>query len=286
MLKPSTLFKILFVCILFVTCDDEPLEGEFITNEDVADDDDTDNDDSDDTDNPDEQAFLVSQIVADIQGLQTALIIDYTYDSENRVIREQANNGFFLDYTYENNQLVGTLSGNGVDNTDDIIETYTYDDQGRVATVNINIPDISNNTSNLVYNSDNNVIEVFDAQTNELDSRITLSDGNITRIEEFDGEEIITSETITYDNMNNVHSGANLITTINTIYSENIPSSPFFFGNNNILTQEFTEEGEVVELYSFSYTYNDEGYPISAVEIFEGDTNETVNYTITYTPAN
>ena len=285
MLKPSTLFKILFVCVLFISCDDEPLEGDFVTSEDVMDDDDSDGDGDDDTNNdPDNQVLLVSQIVAETEGEPESFTINYTYDSDNRVLREDFNNGS-LTYGYQNSLLVETvLSFNN--SPDDIIETYTYDNQERITSFTIEIANTSN-TSNLVYSSDNTIIEGFDPETNQLQSRITLSNGNIIQFEEFLNNEVFYSDIMTYDNMVNVHNGTNLSDTVKFLYSENLPSSPFTFGNNNVLTSEFIEDGETLESYSFSYTYNEEGYPITAIETYNdnGET-EIINYTITYIPAN
>lgn len=284
MTQPKTLFKVLLILFVFVSCDNEPFEGEILSEE-IVDDDDDDGDDDTNND-PDAQALLVSRIVEQIEGDSETFTTDYTYDSNNRLISEEDSDGEVLTYTYQNDQLIGTLSSNG-NSVEDIIETYAYDSQGRVASITIDVVSINSPyTINLSYNSDNSIIEGFDSVTDELEERITLSNGNVVKVEEFDGSEIVTSSIITHDDMNGPFKNIDLKDTIITICSENLPNSFLNFDLNNLLTEEFTEDGNLVESYTYSYTYNDEGYPISSTEVFDDETDtEIINYTLTYISA-
>lgn len=283
MTRSRLVFKILCVCFLFTSCDNEPYETDFSVDT-VIDDNEDDGNGDDDNNDPEEQALLVSQISIQQQGNAETLTTNYFYDSENRLIREENSEGFILNYNYENGQLIGTNSSNGIDNSEDILEYYIYDSQGRIEAVTIDIQEVPNPfTIRYNYSSDNTIIEGVRTLTGQLQERQSYSlAGNIYLIETFNTGGI-NAEYFLHDDKNGVFKNIAQREAIATINSENLPSSLLLFDLNNPTSREFRVNAIVTETLSFSYTYNDDGYPISITEVFtNNEMTKTSTYTLTY----
>ncbi|MFP4844499.1 hypothetical protein [Winogradskyella sp. PE311] len=291
MIKFKVFLQILFICLLFTSCNNEPYEdgpfsGEIIIDDDHDDDDDN-NNGGDDDNNPAEQALLVSQIRIQRPGNSQVYTTDYIYDSENRLIREEDSDGYILNYDYEDNRLVGTNSSNGIDNSEDILEYYTYDSQGKIDAVTIDIQEVPNPyTIRYNYISDNTVIEGFRTLTGQLEERQSYSlTGNIYLLDEFNSDGTY-SEFFVHDDKNGAFKSMAQREAIASINSENLPSSLLRFGLNNPTLREFRVNAILTQSLTFSYTYNDDNYPVSITEVFTNNgVTQTSVYSLTYITA-
>jgi YD repeat-containing protein len=291
MIKSKIFLQILFVCLLFTSCDNEPYEGDFLLEDTINEDGDGNNDNDgnggDDDDNPTEQALLVSQIDIQFQGNSEIYTIEYTYDSENRLLREDNSDGSFLKYNYDEERLVGTYSSNGIDNSEDIVEYYIYDAQGKVDAVTIDTQEETNPyTIRYDYSANNTVIEGARTLTGQLQERQSFAlTGNIFRVENFNNGDV-TSKTFMHNEMDGAFKNIFMREAISTINSENLPSSLLRFSLNNPTSLQLRENSVLTQTSNFSYTYNDDGYPASIIIASTNNgTTETSTYTLTYVTA-
>jgi len=196
--------------------------------------------------------------------------IEYTYDGMT-LIKETSSEGYYSDYVYVDGKL--TEINYNATQVEAILESYTYDTQGRVATITTNIVAEGIYEYNLSYNADNSVItETSITFPSDAASTTTLNSGNM--IGENEGGVNIT--TYTHDTKNapfkNIDNRAILL----TINSEN--GYNYLFNINNILT-DVTESTMYPETISNTYTYTAFDYPRVMTENYDGDIS---TYTYTY----
>jgi hypothetical protein len=196
--------------------------------------------------------------------------IEYTYDGMS-LSKEESTDGYYTDYVYEDSRLTEINYYDAPSNP--ILESYTYDTEGRVATVTTNIVGTGIYEYSLSYNADNSVItNTSITNPGGTPSTTTLSNGNMVS----DNEGGVITTTYTHDDKNapfkNI-ANRNILVTIN---SENAYN--FQFNRNNELTLD-TVGGSFPESISSSYTYTSLNYPRVMTENEGGD---ITTYTYTY----
>ena len=198
--------------------------------------------------------------------------IEYTYNNM-RLIKQESSNGSYKDFIYNNNQL--TEMNYYSTSNQNILESYTYDTQDRVATISTNIVGIGVYEYNLAYSSDGSVITVSSqTDSNASPSTITFNNGNIINFTE--GNRYV--YTYTYDTKNGVFKNLELRNQFISILSEN--NTPTAFSVNTLLNEHIEDQtNNETEDYTFTLTYTSFDYPRS---IEENDDNDITTYTITY----
>ena len=198
--------------------------------------------------------------------------ITYTYTGMT-LVKEEFSDGSYYDYIYVDNNIseinsLNTLNG-------DILESYTYDAQGRVATVSTNIIGVGLYEYSMSYNADSSVVtDTSITIPGGTPSTITISNGNM--IEETGGGSANEITTYTHDTMNAPFKNINNRDILLSINSENCYN--YQFNRNNILTLN-TVGGSFPESITSSYTYTSFNYPRVMTENEDGDFS---TYTYTY----
>ena len=231
---------------------------------------------------------MVSRIVESYEGSSETYTINFTYDG-TRLTRGVDSDGYQTSFSYQNDKLVGTQSTNGVDDSENISETYTYDAEGRLATITTSIAGFGTSMSNVAHSSNNTVVERLDPSNNDVIDRTTLSNENVVKFEEFDSNNNLSyQEDFTYGNMSSPFVNMDLRSDFLTISSENL-SDVFYFNANNILTESYSDPNvpEFNSTSTYSYTFNEDGYPETITEVYAEDGfTETITYTLTYITIN
>jgi len=198
--------------------------------------------------------------------------LTYTYEGMT-LLKEESTDGYYYDYVYVGGKLteINSLdSQNG-----DILESYTYDSEGRVATVSTNIIGVGLYEHSLSYSADNSVItEISTTIVGSTASTITIGNGNM--IEETGGGSANEITTYMHDTMNAPFKNINNRDVLVTINSEN--GYNYQFNRNNILTLD-TVGGMFPESITNTYTYTSFNYPRVQTENNDGD---ITTYTYTY----
>jgi len=192
--------------------------------------------------------------------------IEYTYDGMT-LIKEESTDGYYTDYVYEDSKLTEINFYNAPNL--EILESYTYDSEGRVATVSTNIVGTGVFNHNLSYNSDNSVVTSTPTTSTGTLSTTTLSNGNMIG----ENEGGIYNVTYTHDTMNTPFKNITNRDVLLTINSEN--NYNYLFNANNILTEVTTENFNTEN----TYTYTGFNFPRVMTENNDGD---ITTYTYTY----
>jgi len=196
--------------------------------------------------------------------------LSYTYDGMT-LLKEESTDGYYLDYVYEDSKLT-EINYNNTQN-DEILESYTYDAQGRIATVLTNIVGVGVYEYSMSYNADNSVItETSITFPGGTPSTTTISNGNMVG----EDEGGVNSTTYTHDNMNAPFKNINNRSVLLTINSEN--NYNYYFNANNILIDD-TQSTMFPEYITNTYTYTAFNYPRVMTENLDGD---ITTYTYTY----
>jgi len=192
--------------------------------------------------------------------------IEYTYDGMT-LLKEESTDGYYTDYVYEDSKLIEINFYNAPNL--EILESYTYDSEGRVATVSTNVVGTGVYNHNLSYNADNSVVTSTPTTSTGTLSTTTLSNGNM--ISENEGG--IYNVTFTHDTKNAPFKNIDNRATILSINSEG--NHNYLFNINNILTEVTTENFNTEN----TYTYTDFNFPRVMTENNDGD---ITTYTYTY----
>ncbi len=190
--------------------------------------------------------------------------IQYTYNGMT-LTKEESSDGHYTDYIYEDNKLT-KINYYDAPNLE-ILESYTYDAQGRVATISTNIVGVGVYRYSLSYNADNSVITTsFTGNGNNEPSIHTINNGNIVI---FNEAGAFTS-TYTYDNKNTPFKNIDNRDILLTIDSEN--NDAIDFNLNNLLTEDTLENATSnSNNYLYTYTYTAFDFPRIVTENDEGD---------------
>ncbi len=227
---------------------------------------------SDDETNPPDTSSILPTKVDIVYSDGETETIQYTY-SGMTLIKEESSDGYYTDYIYEDNKLT-EINYYDAPNPE-ILESYTYDAQGRVTTISTNIVGTGVYEYSQTYNADNSVITTsFTGNTNDTPDVHTINNGNITV---FDEGSVYTS-TYTYDNKNGVFKNVELRDLLVTIDSEN--GYALNFTLNNLLSETIVDNSTMEsEDYTYTMTYNSFDYPRTVQENEDGD---ITTYTYTY----
>lgn len=225
----------------------------------------------DETTIPDASNILPTQ-VAIVNSNGETETIRYKYHGMTP-IKEEYSNGDYRDYIYEDGKLTENNTYNS--KSAEILESYAYDAQGRVATISTNIVDVGVYDYNLSYNADNSVITYTYKGSPDYTSDVnTIKNGNLVIADQGD----IDTSRYTYDSNNapfkNIANRAILL----TIASEN--NNALNFTLNNVLTEDISEStASNDESPVYTYTYTSFDFP-RTIEIKEG--NDITTYTFSY----
>ncbi len=210
---------------------------------------------------------LLVQAVATYEDGETT-IINYIYEGR-RLIREDHGDGFYFIYNYLNDRLVG--SDSFLDNQEDIVETYEYDDNGVLNRITVDIVgDALPSVDTISFSENNNIVDYLSGSDTSF--RLTLENSNVIKYEEFNENSVENTGLLTYDDKNGPFKNIEFREVFLTIDTENIYSVAY--GLNNVLTEEYENEN-----CTYSYTYNALGYP---TQIIENGTDGEVIINLTY----
>lgn len=225
------------------------------------------NDDSADT-TPVESTILLKKGIETYQG-GYVLTSTYTYDG-NKIVSGTYSDGTHDVFTYTNDNItkIQTYDGNTLDEE----ETFEYNSNNQLTGYVYKSYGSDNyaERTTYVYNSNGTVTTTeytgnHSAQTELSGTRVlTLTNDNITKsvFTDTDGE-IVETETFTFDDKNNPRKNIVGIKAINIAYGID--------GVNNILTS--LSDGP--EDYSYTYTYNVDGFPVTFSDNDNGNTSST-----------
>jgi len=196
-------------------------------------------------------------------------VVRYSYDGM-KLIKEEYIDGY-KDYIYEDELLIENNVYSVVSSFNEgILESYTYDAQGRVDTIVTDIPNANINTYTLGYNENDSIITYnLEGSEDFEDSQITIANGNVVTTYEADGYQT----TYDYDNNNAPFQNIEQRGTLMTIFSEN--NNPVLFSLNNVLKEDISRS--TITLYT--YTYTNSNFPRTMTENRNG---EITTYTFTY----
>ena len=201
--------------------------------------------------------------------------VEFTYEG-TRLIKTDfisVDYGSYYDYIYVDNKLMEI--NDYFDNDSDILESYTYDSEGRITTVTTNVETIGIYEYSLAYNADSSVItESSITFPTSSPSTATIANGNITN--DTDGDYY--TSTYTYDNKNAPFKNVENRILLLRLDSEN--NDAFQFTSNNLLTENTVNNTTMdSESTVYNYTYTTYGYPRTVIENYDGD---ITTYTYTY----
>ena len=234
-------------------------------------------DNSDDsTDPPIDQGLLIKQIItsnpegSDVTYSSTAT---FNYTNGNVLTSIVRDNGNSLDFIYENGLLSELRDG-------DLSVIINHDNNNRLSDYTIHFEDGSMERYEFTYQSNGTIIEKsFDVDTPEIyyEFELIISNGQIVQKIEIDEDSNFTGITnFTYDTQNGVYKNIAHIETILLIdssFTEYMHSAA-----NNLLTEITSYPAYSITEQEFTYTYNAEGYPITADSYFDGYVNDVIEY--------
>ena len=225
------------------------------------------NDDSADT-TPAETTILLKKSIETYQD-GYVLTSTYTYDG-NKIVGGTYSDGTHDVFTYTNDNItkIQTYDGDTLDEE----ETFEYNSNGQVITYiykSYDFDDYAERTT-YAYNSNGTITATeytgnHSAQTEPSGTRVlTILNDNITKNVSTDTNgEVSDTETFTFDDKNNPRKNILGIKAINIAYGID--------GANNILTS--LSGGP--EDYSYTYTYNVDGFPVTFSDNDNGNTSST-----------
>jgi hypothetical protein len=228
-------------------------------------------DDSDSTNNnPNENGPLLTKM---IETYDEEIFTTYYHYDGNKLTGTTTDGGHYSEYTYTDDKLTKYEYFT----EDDILidkNLFTYNAEGKLSELlEIHFFDDESYYTKTVYthNSNGNIsVSLYsgdETEQNELLSTgtVVVQNGNIMSIalNYVDGESWV--DTFTYDNKND---------SFKNVFASDVLALRSIFDNgggwtNNVLTIDTTypEGGD----YTFTYTYNSEGYPITSSDTFEGE---------------
>src|SRR5690606_27797549 len=223
---------------------------------------------SDDETNPPDTATILPTKVDIVYSDGETETIQYTY-SGMTLVKAESTDDSYTDYMYDNGKLTEI---NYYSSNPDILESYTYDAQVRVATISTNIVGIGVYDYSVSYNSDNSVITYTYTGDGISSGVLTLNNGNISTFEEGG----LYNSTYTYDNKNAPFKNIDNREVLLSINSENNYALDFTL--NNMLSETYATPNDDY-IYTYTYTYTDFDFPRVVTENDEGD---ITTYTCTY----
>ncbi|WP_298553404.1 hypothetical protein [uncultured Algibacter sp.] len=197
----------------------------------------------------------------------------FSYDG-NKLVSVDYGGGSFTDYLYENGNLVRVNST--IDGVVDAYTIITYNEDDKIGSYILHI--IDNNTFRYEFTHNSNNTIKLDAYIGDLNSQTTLSRTNLIS---YDGKNIISQVNdddddyeliFEYDNKNGVFKNVEQMEVINLVSID--------FGGLEGFTENIKErtDNDFVDIYkeTYDYTYNENGYPITAIykDFYDGELEE------------
>jgi len=222
-------------------------------------------DDSSDSGSSNGDGVLLKKTIAtDAEG--TKVTSNYTYDG-NKIVSVIDNSGDSNEYYTYTGDLITKLEYKLPNGTVEQINTYSYDSNGRLATFVRIHPDTDwGNKELYTYNADGTITAKHytgDSKTQTfLNSTGTIKFANGEVIEITD--DFQDDHAYTYDTKNNPLKNVIGWNKINFTDGE----------TNDVLHNMLTDKVGTEVWYSYSYTYNADGYPTKSVESVEEETVE------------
>lgn len=220
-----------------------------------------------------DDSILPTKLVIEYSD-NTSETVEFTYDGK-KLTKETSSDGYYTDYIYTDDKLTEI---NYYDSPNPaILETYTYDNQGKITTISTDIVGTtSSSLYNVSYNNDSSIITFThsDSIPGEDPDSLTIQNGNITT---YDESGFYISE-YTYDSKNAPFKNLESRNILVTIDSEN--NDAIYFTLNNLLTEEILDTSDSSkETSTYTYTYTQDDFPRKITDNYEGD---ITTYTYTY----
>jgi hypothetical protein len=228
---------------------------------------------SSDSDSPAVGGTLIKKII-DTDNLGDVLTTNFTYNGNKIVsaIDDTEETDMYFTYTGD---YITKLEYKLNDGTVDQIDNYSYDSTGRLISMVSTRPAVEwGNKEVYTYNADGTVSASYysgdDLTQTVLDGtgKIYFTNGEVSKIERYDGMTLEDTTTYTYDTKNNIMKNVVGYSKINFAYSTADGV------NHNITSENSTLHG----LISYSFVYHDNGFPSSSTETYSGDVSTSVYF--------
>ena len=201
----------------------------------------------------------------------TDQIVTHSYDKASNLtaISDQFS---ALSYTYDNRDRVLTIDNTGTPGAPSVVLSYTYDDVGNILSVTDTIDGEVGGTNAYIYDALNRVIEQSQSGNGISDKRVDFAYNNlgqfssINRYADLMGNQLVTSSTYTYDELNRLTDlSHNNSTTEVAFYN-------FTYDEASRLIQSVDVDGTT------SYTYDDRNQLTAADHTAPTNPDETYTY--------
>jgi hypothetical protein len=222
---------------------------------------------------PNETGDMLPRTITDVSPLDGTLTSQYVYNG-NKIVSSTDSDGVVEQYTYTGDRItrIKYYTGTFLEQQDN----YTYDGQGRITSYQRIDPDDSlGNLETFTYNSNGTVSTskfIGDDVTQDIPSGtgiIYFTNGEATKIELFDGPDLLSTYNFTYDTKNSPFKN---ITGFNALsYVEDDAGGMI----HNVLTADYDGTD-----YTYDMTYNANNYPTTVIEKESGILQATI--TISY----
>mgnify|MGYP003113825729 CR=1 FL=1 len=214
----------------------------------------SDDDSSDDGGDPPSDSVLVKSTIESYEGED--LLTNYTY-SGNKLVGSSDSDGYTEVFIYTDDLL--TTIEEYQDGVLDFQTELGYDSSNRLISETFTFGASSNEVNGFTYNADGTITE-FEAGENTY-IYTYAENGNRIAQEDVDGGQ---DYTFTYDTNNNPFK--------NIHQREVFELIAYYSYENNLLDEVNTGGTPFADESSFTYTYNETNYPVSAVETITLDT--------------
>lgn len=234
--------------------------------------------------------FDQSGVVSHIENEDSETIAQYSYRNNGSLKSSKEYSVYYFEDAYEEfeytfndeGQLIekegfvpGNLVMSNIIGASDKKETasFSYFQNGKIketiSTINV-LTELDANldyTTTTTYTYDSNIVNETITMTTEYDTIISYNeyifndDGNISEIKHYNGTKILYGyEKFTYDNMKKPYSFTDTPQSKNNVLTKDYYSCRYSDG-------EITSD-EIITSYTYSYEYNESGYPTKSIETY------------------
>ncbi|WP_300565997.1 hypothetical protein [Flavobacterium sp.] len=229
---------------------------------------------SSDSDSPATTDGTLVKKIIDTDPIGDVMTTNFTYSGNKIVSAIDDTEETDMYFTYTGDDIT-KLEYKLNDGTVDQVDNYSYDSTGRLISMISIEPTIDWGSKEVyTYNTDGTVSVSYYSgdelsQTN-LDGtgKIYFTNGEVSKIERYDGADLEDTTTYTYDTKNNFMKNVTGYSKINFAFSTADGV------NHNIISENSTLNG----LWSYSFVYNDNGFPSSSTETYSGDVSTSVYF--------
>ncbi|WP_452225303.1 hypothetical protein [Lacinutrix chionoecetis] len=216
--------------------------------------------------------ILPTQLVIQYANNDTETL-SFTYDGI-KLIKQESTDGYYMDYIY-NNDILSEINYYDTASGEEILETYGYDSQQRVANVSVNIVGVGVYDYTQTYSTDGTIMTQSSVTNpNASTYSMTFINGNITK----SSEESLYKTSYTYDDNNAAFK--NILGKEHFLLIDYENNDATNFTLNNLLTEATVDNNNnFISGTQYTYTYTDLNYPKTVIENEDGD---TTTYTYMY----